>query len=123
MLKYVVLVMYNVKKLNRVRDNVMMMKLSYTLAAIAMVMITITIVESSSVSQAQQLTPEQKAAMCAPNNPRLKFVNSTESEICGIPKTPTNQTNSTTPTAAPSKSLTPSATNPSKSLTPSATNP
>ena len=112
MLKYVVLVMYNVKKLNRVRDNVMMMKLSYTLAAIAMVMITITIVESSSVSQAQQLTPEQKAAMCDPNNPRLKFVNSTESEICGIPKTPTNQTNSTTPTATPSKSLTPSATNP-----------
>jgi hypothetical protein len=123
MLKYVVLDMYNVKKLNRVRDNVMMMKLAYTLAAIAIVMITITIVESSSVSQAQQLTPEQKAAMCAPDNPRLKFVNSTESEICGIPKTPTNQTNSTTPTATPSKSFTPSATNPSKSLTPSATNP
>jgi hypothetical protein len=122
MLKYVVLVMYNVEKLNRVRDNVMMMKLAYTLAAIAIVMITITIVESSSVSQAQQLTPEQKAAMCAPNNPRLKFVNSTESEICGIPKTPTNQTNSTT-TATSSKSLTPSATNPSKSLTPSATYP
>jgi hypothetical protein len=119
--------MDNVRKLNRVRDNVMMMKLAYTLAAIAIVMITITIVESSSVSQAQQLSPEQKAAMCAPNNPRLKFVNSTESEICGIPKTipktPTNQTNSTTLTATPSKSLTPSATTPSRSLTPSATNP
>ena len=64
------------------------------------------------ISQAQQLTPEQKQTMCDPSNPKLNFVNSTESEICGIPKTPTNQTNSTTPTATPSKSLTPSATNP-----------
>src|SRR5919202_5245356 len=36
------------------------------------------------------LTPQQKAAMCNPNNPKLKFVNSTESKICGIPPTPTN---------------------------------
>ena len=38
------------------------------------------------------LTPQQKAAMCNPNNPKLNFVNSTESEICGIPSTPTNTT-------------------------------
>jgi hypothetical protein len=38
------------------------------------------------------LTPQQKAAMCNPNNPKLKFVNSTESKICGIPPTPTNTT-------------------------------
>ena len=66
------------------------------------------------VSQAQQLTPEQKQTMCDPSNPKLNFVNSTESEICGIPKTPTNQTNST-PSATPStpfRSLTPSATIP-----------
>jgi hypothetical protein len=41
--------------------------------------------------------------MCNPNNPRLKFVNSTESKICGISPTPTNMTttpaaNTTTPT-------------------------
>jgi hypothetical protein len=35
------------------------------------------------------LTPEQKDAICNPNNPlsRLNPVNTTESKICGIPKT------------------------------------
>jgi hypothetical protein len=35
------------------------------------------------------LTPEQKAAICDPNNPlsKLNPVNTTESKICGIPKT------------------------------------
>ena len=40
------------------------------------------------IAQGQgNLTAEQKAAMCNPNNPKLKFVNGTESKICGIPKT------------------------------------
>ena len=33
------------------------------------------------------LTPQQKAAMCNPSNPKLKIVNMTESKICGIPVT------------------------------------
>ncbi|HJT49858.1 MAG TPA: hypothetical protein VJ729_16885 [Nitrososphaeraceae archaeon] len=33
------------------------------------------------------LTPEQKAAICNPSNPKLKVVNSTESKICGLPVT------------------------------------
>src|SRR5918911_3099112 len=33
------------------------------------------------------LTSDQKAAMCDPSNPKLNFVNTTESHICGIPKT------------------------------------
>src|SRR5919205_627353 len=43
------------------------------------------------------LTPEQKDAICNPNNPESKLnpVNTTESKICGIPKT-VNST-STTP--------------------------
>jgi hypothetical protein len=49
-------------------------------------------------STSSLLTPQQKAAICNPNNPKLKFVNSTESGICGIPPTPTNTT--TTPPAA-----------------------
>jgi hypothetical protein len=60
---------------------------------------------SNSTSSSLSLTPQQKAAMCNPNNPKLKFVNSTESKICGIPPTPTNMTtttsaaaNTTTPT-------------------------
>ena len=38
------------------------------------------------------ITPQQKAAICNPNNPKLNFVNTTESKICGIPKTITNAT-------------------------------
>ena len=52
---------------------------------------------STSSSSLPSLTPQQKAAMCNPNNPKLKFVNSTESKICGIPSTSTNTT--TTPAA------------------------
>jgi hypothetical protein len=42
------------------------------------------------------LTPEQKDAICNPNNPlsKLNPVNTTESKLCGIPKT-LNATNST----------------------------
>jgi hypothetical protein len=54
---------------------------------------------TSSSSSSSSLTSQQKAAMCNPNNPKLKFVNSTESKICGIPPTPTNMT-TTTPAAA-----------------------
>jgi hypothetical protein len=53
---------------------------------------------NSTSSSLPSLTPQQKAAICNPNNPKLKFVNSTESGICGIPPTPTNTT--TTPPAA-----------------------
>jgi hypothetical protein len=46
------------------------------------------------------LTPEQKDAICNPNNPlsRLNPVNTTESKICGIPKTlnATSTTSNTT---------------------------
>ena len=72
------------------------------------------------------LTPEQKAAICDPNNPlsKLDFVNTTESRICGIPKTITNTTsanmttaNTTIPdttTGAPSSTIAPSAVPPSE---------
>src|SRR5919206_4720726 len=47
------------------------------------------------------LTPEQKDAICNPNNPlsKLNPVNTTESRICGIPKTvgPSNTTAGITP--------------------------
>jgi hypothetical protein len=36
----------------------------------------------------QELTTEQKAKLCSPDNPNLKFVNSTESKMCGIPQSP-----------------------------------
>jgi hypothetical protein len=60
-------------------------------------------------SEAQQISPEEKAKMCNPDNPSLNFVNSTESEICGIPaSTPTsNSTSSSPPSSPPSESSTP----------------
>jgi hypothetical protein len=45
------------------------------------------------------LTPEQVAAVCDPNNPKLNFVNTTESKLCGIPKTITNMTTANMTTA------------------------
>ena len=63
------------------------------------------------VNSTSELTPEQKAAICDPSNPKLNFVNTTESRICAIPKTPTNTTsstaNTTTGTEAPSAVPTP----------------
>jgi len=62
------------------------------------------------ISVELKISPEQKAEMCNPNNPKLNFVNSTESEICDIPESVKNQTildNSTTATAP--SSITPSA--------------
>jgi|SRR6187200_2977674 hypothetical protein len=47
------------------------------------------------VNITSSLTPQQKAAICDPSNPKLNFINSTESEICGIPPTPTNTTTTT----------------------------
>ena len=55
------------------------------------------------------LTPEQKAEMCDPSNPKLNFVNGTESEICGIPKTPTSATSAeSTTTGTDTEAETPS---------------
>ena len=38
-------------------------------------------------SPSTTISPEIKAKMCNPSNPSLKVVNTTESRICGIPKT------------------------------------
>ena len=54
-------------------------------------------------SEAQQISPEEKAKMCNPDNPSLNFVNSTESEICGIPAS-TPSSNSTSSSSSPSSS-------------------
>ena len=41
------------------------------------------------------LTSQQVAAICDPNNPKLNFVNTTESKLRGIPKTIQNTTSTT----------------------------
>ena len=59
----------------------------------------------------QTLTPEQKDAICNPNNPlsKLNPVNTTESHICGLPVTvkPSNMTTANTTTGAEAPSVVP----------------
>jgi hypothetical protein len=65
------------------------------------------------------ISPAIKSKICDPNNPKLAFVNTTESNICGLPKSIKNIT--TTNTTTPTPTLTPkSITPPSspKSITP-----
>jgi hypothetical protein len=68
------------------------------------------------VNSTLSLTPQQKAAICDPNNPSSKLnpVNTTESKICGIPVTvkphlsnTTSAANMTTGPVAPSVAPTP----------------
>jgi hypothetical protein len=85
-----------------------MMARIFTIAVMIAAVVTtiiITGIETFNITHAQLLTPKQKAAFCNPNNPKLKFVNSTESKICSIPSTPKNATNATT---TPSSILAPS---------------
>jgi hypothetical protein len=52
----------------------------------------------------QTITPQQRGAICNPTNPKLNFVNTTESRICGIPKTITNTTTANMTTGAQASS-------------------
>jgi hypothetical protein len=76
----------------------------------------------TSSSSSSSLTPEQKDAICNPNNPlsKLNPVNTTESRICGIPKTvgPSNTTAGITPDTTTGAEEAPSL--PDTSIAPSA---
>lgn len=83
----------------KVRNASTMMTRIFMIAVMIAAVVTtiiITGIETFNVTHAQLLTPKQKAAFCNPNNPKLKFVNSTESKICAIPATPKNATNAKT---------------------------
>jgi cell division protein FtsN len=59
-------------------------------------------------TSSSSLTPEQKDAICNPNNPssNLNPVNTTESKICGIPKTVKPPMSNTTTTTTPDTTIT-----------------
>jgi hypothetical protein len=57
-------------------------------------------ISSSSGGGTSTLSSELKAKMCDPSNPSLKVVNTTESNVCGIPKTVKPSLASTPPTSA-----------------------
>jgi Tfp pilus assembly major pilin PilA len=89
------------RTINRQNIFIRIMSITTIIAASIVLVILITEFENFGIAQGQvtnntsSLTPHQKAAMCNPNNPKLKFVNSTESKICGIPRTPANNTATT----------------------------
>ena len=87
--------------INRQNIFIRIMSITTIIAASIILVILIREFENLGIAQGQvsnttsSLTPQQKTAMCNPNNPKLKFVNSTESKICGIPRTSTNNTATT----------------------------
>ncbi len=96
----------------------LMSKDEWSLCVISIAMILsaliITLTEFNKVGIAQgqsnttsSLTPQQKAAMCDPSNPKLNFVNSTESKLCGIPKTVKSNMSNTTTTGPTTPSVSP----------------
>ena len=60
--------------------------LQSSIMMLALIIITTNQVKAQQGQDSHGLTPEQIKQFCRPDNPRLKFVNSTESEICGLPK-------------------------------------
>ena len=77
---------------------------------LAATIVTLTEFGNFGIAQGQgnlTLTPQQKAAMCNPSNPKLKFVNGTESRICGIPKTIKQSVNASAAGIAPSMAFPP----------------
>jgi hypothetical protein len=73
---------------------------------------------SPSPTSPTTVSPEVKSQMCDPNNPKLEFVNSTESEVCGLPKSIKNDT-ITTPTPTPtSKPISPISPKPISPISP-----
>ena len=89
------------RTINRQNIFIRIMSITTIIAASIILVILITEFENFGIVQSQlsnttsSLTPPQKAAMCNPNNPKLKFVNSTGSKICRIPRTSTNDTTTT----------------------------
>jgi hypothetical protein len=83
----------------------------YIIIILAASIVSVTLTGSGNFGTAQgqvnstsELTPEQKAAICDPNNPssKLDHVNTTESKICGLPVDPSGTANTTTAAEAPS---------------------
>jgi hypothetical protein len=87
--------------------------LQFSIMMLALIIITTNQVKAQQGQNSHGLTPEQVKQFCRPDNPRLSFVNSTESEICGLPKsTPStpalNSSGSSSGTSSPLSPLFPS---------------
>ena len=96
--------------------------LQFSIIMLALIIITTNQVKAQQGQNSHGLTPEQIKQFCRPDNPRLKFVNSTESEICGLSKsTPsTPALNSSGSSSGPSSQSSQSSGPSSGSITPQA---
>jgi cell division protein FtsN len=114
------------------RKHLLMLGILTMVTILASVIVILTEFGSMMVSaQAQvnatSLTPEQKDAICNPNNPASKLnpVNTTESRICGIPVTlkphPSNATAASSPNIATGGEAPPSTSSPSPPSPPPST--
>jgi hypothetical protein len=86
--------------------NIQNISVTTIIAASIVLSITITELGNFGIAHGQvnitSLTPQQKAAICNPND---KSINATESKICGVPVTvesPSNSSNMTTGAQGPS---------------------
>ena len=108
------------------RKQLLMLGILTMITILASVIVILTEFGSMMISaraqvNASSLTPEQKDAICNPNNPASKLnpVNTTESRICGIPVTvkphPSNATAASSPNIATGGEAPPSTSSPSPS--------
>jgi hypothetical protein len=87
-----------IKTINLQNVSFGIISITTIISASIVLVITITELGNFGIAHGQinvtSLTPEQKAAICNPSNPKLKVVNTTESKICGIPVTVPPRSNS-----------------------------
>jgi hypothetical protein len=96
-----VLVMTLVAPMHTITDIHQQLMLTAVVLLLIMTAVVIIGFRLSNIAHGQvtpeTITPQQKAIMCDPNNPKLHFVNSTESVVCGLPQSiKTNETTNTT---------------------------
>jgi hypothetical protein len=97
--------------------------LQFSMMILALFIVTTGQVKAQQGQDSHGLTPEQVKQFCRSDNPRLNFVNSTESEICGLPKstpsTPALNSSGSTPSSSGSTPSSSGSTPSSSGSTPS----
>ena len=78
--------------------------LQFSMMILALFIVTTGQVKAQQGQDSHGLTPEQVKQFCRSDNPRLNFVNSTESEICGLPKSTPSTPALNSPGSTPSSS-------------------
>jgi len=94
-----------IKKMDRIHISYI---LQLSMMMLALFIMTTSQVKAQQGQDSHGLTPEQVKQFCRSDNPRLGFVNHTESEICGLPEstpsTPTSNSSGSSSGSSPSSS-------------------